>query len=1701
MNKPKRVETKHFKVATVSSLVALCLGASSTTFATADNSVLVSGVLRAPTFTAEDVIAYNERKSQINDFYQGQMGVNRHIAASTEREVFTPEADITGEQTYIVQLSAAPIALYDGSIAGLAATKAPRHGNYISNVKVNTQSHEAIRYKKHLLEGQQGILSKASSLGANIKLKDQLTLARNAMVVSMTQADAEKLANVAGVTKITRSRVFQLNTDRSAEVIGADKAWQGELETTSNMLKGDRTVVGIIDTGVNTDHIAFSDVSEDGYEFPTVTEYLGDCAEDASLCNDKLIGVYSYDVITSVYNAPEFQADDWREWYPAEQIRPENGEDYNGHGSHTASTAAGNKITSTPYVAIPGEKTHDGIETGITFPMTSGVAPHAQIISYQVCWPGGSGDPYAGCPEEALLAAIEDAIDDGVDVINFSIGGAEAFPWDDPIELAFLSAREAGISVAAAAGNSGTFYSTDHTSPWLTSIGATTLDRQFEAGNKSMGNFQGGTSMPWSSDFQGKSFSGAITAPVVHAENYGDALCLEPFPAGTFNGEIVICDRGEIARVAKADNVASGGAGGFVLLNTSYSEEVMSDVFSIPGIHLSASDRYQLMRWINDGAPEDHIASITEAEHNYTIDAAGADILANFSSRGPSITNGDYLVPDVSAPGVEVYAAFADDQPFTNFPSAGDWAFLSGTSMASPQVAGAMLLIKQAHPEWSPAEVQSALMLTAKDTVKLDSFYDVNSWFHAGAGRINVDKAIDSGLIMDESAENYRDANPKQGGVVSWLNTASLTTVNCEQTCSWLRTVKATRDGTWTATGSGMFDDASLIDVTVEPAQFTLKAGESQNIMVTTTVPDYTSLNNAEGRFETRTDTNASYFFGQVQLEEEGKDTLNMPLTAAFQRSNMPKTIEVNAGSALDSYSVKGLNAPTTDDLTARSYPLVKPTNTTFKLKNGLGADLVNPDPEQGLAQFTLEVPEGSKRLVVEVQSYKSLNENERDSSPFILLGYDADGDGGTVDFPSYQSEIVCYSTHDILKNYCDITNPKAGKYWVMVHNYRPAPPVDYYDEVTVGYAIIGGEADNSLSVSVPTSVDGATTFDATLNWDLTNLDVKEGDVLYGGYDLGSTTGTAGDIGFSGIRMTRTADAISMSLSQESARVGDVIEVKLNVLANQDPDDRDFNISLDVPAGLTVLPDTLTSSTNAADSVSFADGTLTLAGNQVSTADEKRRYEVTSSLDTEQCKMPLLSDESTGGYEDLFSYGVQPQSWYEGDDSHNFKVPMDWLFAQEGLDVALYNHASPGYLNLSPTGMIQLDDYWWMYRWHTSMSYDMVSKALAAMWRGDFTAKYRPHYEDPWGLTLGLVRAEEAPELGNLLIMEFDNVTDKVTGDEFDYEIVLRGDIDFSPNMPEITMAYKNLGDVTMGSIGVRGYNSPLSKTDGPMEGYYYSDVAFNNLDEVIGEDVVLCYDYQGPESSQMEVSFQVRVDEQYASQDLTMILNGELGSQAALSSEHTISVNGNIKVGNINDMTVVEDGQIDNIKVFAQDQNAIANTIEVTGEGITATINDDSSFNLIPDADFFGKTEVTVIVRDSQVSSDIGMTKFMLTVTPTEDAPVAIVSAKSMTAVVGTAVTLDASNSHDMDGNTLTYSWSGPGSIVDNSAMTTEVTGLTEGSHTFTVEVSDGKSMASETVNVTVNAEVLPEKKSSSGGSFGWLSLIALGWLRLRRR
>ncbi|WOX05404.1 S8 family serine peptidase [Microbulbifer pacificus] len=1645
-----------------------------------------------------------------------QPGVNQ-VRDGGSRPVFEPQDNVSGEVSYIVQLSDDSAAAYSGNIASVQGTA--------STVKGLKNNRAVEQYRAQLNRAQSDLMTTAKARGIRFEVQRQFTMATNAMSVRMTQDQAMRMAEMPGVKRITPSRIFQLNSDRSVEFLGADKVHDGSV-TSGVPFQGEGMILGIIDTGINTDHVAFAAVGGDGYEHTNPLGegvYVGDCVTDATLCNDKLIGVHSYPVITDVY----------KYWNPRANRRPTNGEDYHGHGSHTASTAGGNVVLNTPLQTPENVVTSDGIDLPFNFPKTSGIAPRANIISYQVCYAGSSGDQYAGCPEEAILAAIDDTITDGVDVINFSIGGSESFPWEDPMELAFLSAREAGISVAVAAGNAGAYWSTDHTSPWLTSVGALTHDRVLKQAEKTIGNFSGGTVQEFrvkNKTFKGVSYSDGISGRIVYAGNYENPnssmesrLCEQPFPAGTFDFAddvattdvdestipvIVMCDRGENARVAKAENVAAGGAEGFVLGNMSSSETLVADPYVIPGIHISYTDRNNLYYWLNANKTAINMAEITAGVTTYGTDPEAGNIMAYFSSAGPSITNTNYLVPAIAAPGVDVYAANADDQPFTNYPFPSDWTFMSGTSMASPQVAGAMTLVKQANPTWTPAEIQSALMLTAGEAYGSDAYgrkLDLDNSFRQGAGSLNIAAAAQAGLVMNETIENYVAANPAEGGRAEWLNTASMVNKDCQTTCSWIRTLKATKDGSWTAIGESKY--GSDAEVTVTPAQFTLRAGEEQTIMVTVDVKADIFDAVAETPFEDMpsVDTNRLFFFGDVVLTETSgaAPRSHLPVVAAFERGALPNQVALEIHREQGREVIGGLQLPETGSFEVREYGLTKATVHEFDL--GRGNSNVSPGnmgEDRGWGWMLIDVPADTKQLVVEAYSYEATNPDDLDRNPSVMVGIDRNGNG--ADFESteeYREELVCTSFHPGVNNFCVINNPEPGSYWAVIHNSSFAGDGllnHQAGKVTGGYAVVGADSNASnMTITTPESNTGGSKVDIALDWNLP--EATNGDIYYGAFDVG-VTGAPGSIGMSAVRVERGKDEVNLDISQKTAKPGDVLDFVLDVRQNLESSDRSYDIKATLPQGLTLVEGSVESTANV-ENLGSENGLISLIGMQPTTRDVARDYVVTTNATDQMCHTPIIDEYSDGKYIDLLEFNIRPLvGLWEGGADYRYvvQVSTEWLFWMEDAEIPLFGLPHKGFVNILPNGLLHMEENWWQWSWHRPAGAGFAMSAVMPYWRGNFTADYYNSPNEVRGLTIANQYASERPDLGDLVFMEYDNIVDPTTGTQADFEVIMRNGIDFREGMHEIVMAYDNLsGDLADGAIGIEQGDGFLTSA-GPLNGYLGKNIGYNNLDQTLHNDLVICYDYRGPEQSSMQVKFKARVNESAAGQTLVVSLDNAMQFADAKSTTQEIKVNGNIALSAIADQVVNEDETLEGIQVLYVDADKVGNTIEVSGEHITATVNGHtagSTFDITPEANFSGETEVTVTVRDNNVSSDASSVKFKLMVNAVDDAPVAAV-AGDVTIKEGESATLDASTSSDADGDALTFSWSGPGTINGADTAKPTISGLSAGKHEFTVTVSDGVNSAEANVTVTVDG-----KKKKGGSVYYLLALLAAAGLFRRRK
>lgn len=721
----------------------------------------------------------------------------------------------TGPAIYIVQLVGEPLATYRGGLAGLAATNLGHAGSR----KLDLNSPASIAYQNYLATQQSQLISNlAQKLGRNPAVLYQYTTAFNGLAVELNGREAAELTSFENVISVQREEQYQPVTDAGPAWIGAPAIWEGAPAIQN---KGEGIIIGVIDTGINIDHPAYADIGGDGYDhtnpLPGGT-VLGWCDplhpnhDPSYICNDKLIGLWDFADALGESDGPE---------------------DSTGHGSHTASTAAGNVLTATL-----------ATQTGYLYSAPiSGVAPHANLIAYDAC--------IASCPGSALLAAVNQAVDDGVDIINYSISGG-ANPYNDSIELAFLAANDAGIFVSAAADNRGPGASTlSHQSPWVATVGAASHNRRFGNELVNLTSIDNGSL----ANISGKSLSaGYGPAPIVYAGDYGDALCQNPFPAGTWiNGEIVVCDRGVVARVAKGTNVSAGGAGGLILANTEVGQSINADAHFIPTVHIGSVDGNLLRAWLDNGSG--HLGTIAGTAVSH--DAANGDVMAAFSSRGPNSAF-DVLKPDIVAPGLDVFAAVNT----TDSLSDPEFGLISGTSMAAPHHAGAAALLLGAHPTWLPDEIRSALMMTSVPDVLKENGVTPANPFDRGSGRVDLGQAVQAGLVLSETKVNYDAADPALGGDPKTLNMPSMMDSQCLLTCSWTRTVKSalTASTQWSVT----VETPPGMEIIVSPDTFLLSAFSTQPLTITADVTHY--------------DGSLGWAFANLYLSSPGQATLHMPI-------------------------------------------------------------------------------------------------------------------------------------------------------------------------------------------------------------------------------------------------------------------------------------------------------------------------------------------------------------------------------------------------------------------------------------------------------------------------------------------------------------------------------------------------------------------------------------------------------------------------------------------------------------------------------------------------------------------------------------------------------------------------------------------------------------------------------------------------------
>lgn len=661
-----------------------------------------------------------------------------------------------GEDVYIVELRDAATVNYEGGKAGYSATKPTR------GTKLDRDAGNVASYAKMLERSHDSMLD---SVGARDRKIHSYSYALNGFAARLTGAEVAALARRRDVENIWLDTEQRVQTNNSAVFLGLLDQ-DGGLRADRD-LRGEGVVVGVIDSGVAASHPALSDseaqipracesewarsswlgrwLCDDFFDDPPTEQqygplesFNGACEEGegfgADQCNNKLVGARYY--IDGFLSRNDLDA--------GEFISPK---DADGHGTHIATTVAGNRVTARLFGTRIGE--------------ISGIAPRARVAAYKACWLK-PGDTRASCATSDLARAIDDAVADGVDIINYSVGSLET-DLTAPDDLALLNALDAGVLSVVAAGNDGPTRGTigsPSSAPWVLTVGASTqTGNRFEEAVKITApeDLAGRIAMREASFTEPLSESSAVAERVVLVDDGTEPLggggtgtvrdaCQALENAGELDGRIALIERGGCEFQTKLERVESTGAIGAIVYNDNGLPFVMNGdagSVSIPAVMIGTADGQRLV----DRLADDAEVEVTLEKGIFLERRDTGNRMSEFSSRGPSASEPDFIKPDVTAPGVNILAGNSPD--VANGRRGELYQYLSGTSQSAPEAAGIAALLKEAHPDFSPGALKSALMTTAYTDVTQYDGEAPAAPFDRGAGHVDANRAIDPGLVYD----------------------------------------------------------------------------------------------------------------------------------------------------------------------------------------------------------------------------------------------------------------------------------------------------------------------------------------------------------------------------------------------------------------------------------------------------------------------------------------------------------------------------------------------------------------------------------------------------------------------------------------------------------------------------------------------------------------------------------------------------------------------------------------------------------------------------------------------------------------------------------------------------------------------------------------------------------------------------------------
>ena len=944
---------------------------------------------------------------------------------------------------WIVELADAPTLEYLGAQAVLAdvgsipvgrpaAATAPA---VTGQDRFDARAQQVVDYAHYLDQRRLDVLEDAARhLGRELQPLAVLRHLSNAFSAEMSAGEAAQLATLPSVRAVYPVHIQQLLLQDGPELIGAHDLANGTHDMQA--ATGEGVVIGVIDSGIDWSHQYFSDDPDIGdhvYVNPYQTA-LGLCSSVEVACNDKLVGVYDFTTTGS------------------------QGRDLGGHGTHVASIAAGGVFG-------------DGF---------AGVAPHAHIISYKVCYESLPDDADAsGCPFDAIAQALDQAVEDGVDVVNYSIGQSGGLnPWLNAQIL--FNLRDAGITFVAAAGNDGPDFGTMNfpaDAPWVFAVGSSTHKRR-SFHTIDIAGF--GSPVIQYGSGPGPQEPPIVGAPLVPADSIdGDMLGCSPFPASAFVDAVALVERGECLFSEKVDHAADAGALAVVVINNVPGEPVVMGGLSattIPAGMVTLADGQAILTAIDTSGGSLAIDMPTDLVSETNL--AWQDHVSHFSSRGPSPFVPNLVKPNVVAPGQNILAGAISGPTATRL---GD-----GTSMASPHVAGAVAQLRQLNPDWTPNILQSVLETTAE--VETITFLDQPAnIMDRGNGRIRVDRAARAGLYLPVSRQQFVDANPFEGGDPADLNLAGIMVEACAGLCSVTRTVEALHSGSWTVQTTGG------LGLQVSPMSFSLQAGQQQELSINISAGATALGGLGEGR---------------IKLVPDNSDLADQALSVAalMAEAVLPERLSISAqsnrgGSVLAVESVTVMN-----EALYHTSALTRPDRESFSLSQ-------DPTPQEpfsggpGTRTFLVDVPEDALLLLAETVASEAPDID-------LFVGRDDNGNG-----QADEDELVCQSTSFDELEECLIRNPEPGTWWILVQSWL-ASSNDAQDNVELDIAVLTAQHDGYSLVASGVGSHPGGPMDISVYWD--QPDMRRDERWVGSLGISSSPDVMADIGVVPVMITRT---------------------------------------------------------------------------------------------------------------------------------------------------------------------------------------------------------------------------------------------------------------------------------------------------------------------------------------------------------------------------------------------------------------------------------------------------------------------------------------------------------------------------------------------------------------------------------------------------